>query len=339
MCIVLITTAHPKYALIAINNRDEYILRPTSRPHWYTHQPSGEKILSARDLYRRERGTWLGVTKSGRIAVLTNYRESSEDDPDPDHAIAGVKSRGTVVSAWLGSPSQNSLDDFVNTMLEGRAAKGVGGFSLVCGDLKQKTENGIKPLAIISNRWDHIGEVPWIGGERGQTYGLSNAVYTEDAKWEKIINGKKLLKDTIQEAVEKDLDEEGLINRLFAVLDDDTLPLEPKMTFQQHMDALRRSIFIRSFAEDQGWKDMADAADEGRAKAAFEEIEDYSEHEAQRDPHGYFMKGAYGTQRQTIVLLDWEGNITFKERALWDSHGNPVERGKGDETFKFKIEE
>ncbi|KAL7622577.1 hypothetical protein AAE478_008084 [Parahypoxylon ruwenzoriense] len=339
MCIVLLTTAHPKYALIAIDNRDEYILRPTSRPHWWTHQPSGEEILSARDLYRRERGTWLGVSRSGRFAVLTNYRESIEDDPDPDHAISGVRSRGSMVTAWLGAPAGLSLDNFVHSMLEGRAAKGVGGFSLVCGDLKQKTEKGIKPLAIISNRWDHVGEVPWIGEERGQTYGLSNAVYAVPAKWEKVNIGKKLMEKAIQEVVDKDLNEEELVDQLFAVLDHDSLPLEPKMNFHEHMDALRRSVFIRSFAEDQGWKDMADAADEGRAKAAFDEIEDHSEHEYHKDTRGFFMKGAYGTQRQTIILLDWEGNITYKERALWDSHGNSIERGKGDETFKFKIED
>ncbi|KAI1763351.1 DUF833-domain-containing protein [Hypoxylon sp. FL1150] len=339
MCIVLITTAHPKYALIVVDNRDEYVLRPTSRPHWWTHQPSGQKILSSQDLYRKERGTWMGVTKSGRFAVLTNYRESSEDDPDPNHAIAGVKSRGSVAKAWLGAPAGLNLDDFVNSMLEGRALKGVGGFSLVCGDLKQKTEGNIKPLAIISNRWDHVGEVPWIGGERGHTYGLSNAVYSEPATWDKINIGKKLMAETIQEAVEKDLNEEGLIDQLFEVLDHDTLPREPKMTFQQHMDALRKSVFIRSFAEDEGWQEMATAVDEGRAKAAFDRIEDYSEQDEHKDANGYFMKGAYGTQRQTIILLDWEGNMTYIERALFDSHGNPVERGKGDETFKFRIED
>ncbi|OTB00262.1 hypothetical protein M426DRAFT_324412 [Hypoxylon sp. CI-4A] len=338
MCIVLITTSHPKYALIAIDNRDEYILRPTSRPHWWTHQPSGEEILSSQDLYRKERGTWLGLTKSGRFAVLTNYRESIEDDPDPDHAISGIKSRGSIVKAWLGAPSGLGLEDFVHSMLEGRAAKGVGGFSLVCGDFKHKPEESVKPLAIISNRWDHVHEVPWIGGERGHTYGLSNAVYTEPATWEKINIGKKLMKDAIQEAVNEDMNEEDLVNRLFKVLDHDTLPLEPKMTFQEHMNALRRSVFIRSFAEDQGWKDMASAADEGRAKAAFDEIEGHSDEEVHKDAHGYFMKGAYGTQRQTIILLDWDGNVTYKERALWDSHGNPIEKGKGDETFKFKVE-
>ncbi|KAI1080016.1 DUF833-domain-containing protein [Whalleya microplaca] len=340
MCIVLLTTAHPKYALIAVDNRDEYVLRPTSRPHWWTHQPSGEKILSSRDLHRRERGTWLGVSKRGRFAVLTNYRESSLDDPDPEHAIHGVKSRGVIPNAWLGAPAESSLDDFVSTMLEGRAVKSVGGFSLVCGDLRRKkTDQGVNPLAIISNRWDHVGQVPWICGERGKTYGLSNAVYTEPPTWEKITIGEKLMKEAIQEAADQDLSEEQLTERLFKVLDHDTLPLEPKMTFQEHMDALRQSVFIRSFADDQGWKDMADAADEGRAKAAFNEIEDHSDPEEPKDASGYFMKGAYGTQRQTIILLDWEGNVTYIERALFDTHGNTIERGKGDEIIKFKIEE
>ncbi|KAI0011543.1 DUF833-domain-containing protein [Xylariaceae sp. FL0662B] len=339
MCIALLTTAHPKYALIAVDNRDEYVLRPTSRPHWWTHQPSGQTILSSRDLHRRERGTWMGISKSGRFAILTNYRESVLDDPDPDHAIHGVKSRGVIVNAWLGAPAAMSLEDFVHTTLEGRAMKGIGGFSLVCGDLKRKTEKGISPIAIISNRWDHVHEVPWICGERGKTYGLSNAVYTEPAKWEKINVGKKLMTEAIQEATDKDMDEEQLTQRLFTVLDHDTFPREPGMSFQEYMDALRQSIFIRSFADDKGWQEMADAADEGRAKAAFNEIEDHSDPEEPKDAEGYFMRGAYGTQRQTIVLVDWEGNVTYIERALFDAHGNAIERGKGDEVFRFKIEE
>ena len=52
---------------------------------------------------------------------------------------------------------------------------------------------------------------------------------------------------------------------------------------------------------------------------------------------GYFMKGAYGTQRQTILLCDWDGNVTYTERALWDAHGNLIERGKGDVVHRFKV--
>lgn len=70
MCIVLLTTAHPKYALIVLDNRDEFILRPTSRPHWWTTKAStigtptphqdgddtteedAQHILASRDLLR-----------------------------------------------------------------------------------------------------------------------------------------------------------------------------------------------------------------------------------------------------------------------------------------------
>ncbi|KAI1631634.1 NRDE protein-domain-containing protein [Biscogniauxia mediterranea] len=339
MCIVLLSTAHPKYALIAIDNRDEYVLRPTSRPYWWTHQPSGNKILSARDLHRRERGTWLGVSKNGRFAVLTNYRESSLDDPD--HAICGVRSRGSMVTGWLGAAADVSLDEFVKTMLEDRMVKGVGGFSLICGDLKAKVKNGAEPLAIISNRWDHPGEVPWVAGERGKTYGLSNTVYVEPETWPKIKLGKKLMEETIQEVVDKDLGEDELMERLFAILDHDTLPVVPNMTMQQYMDALRHSVFIKAFGEEQEWKDMAEAVEHGKGKEPFDEIEDETEPEEHQrtEPAVNFMKGAYGTQRQTLILVDWDGNVTYKERALWDAHGNPVERGKGDKVIKYKIEE
>ncbi len=38
----------------------------------------GEVILAGKDLLGQ--GTWLGVTKSGRVSVLTNYRTPRDDD-------------------------------------------------------------------------------------------------------------------------------------------------------------------------------------------------------------------------------------------------------------------
>ena len=52
-----------------------------------------------------------------------------------------------------------------------------------------------------------------------------------------------------------------------------------------------------------------------------------------------FQTGMYGTQRQTVLLVHWDGNVTYYERALWDGNGNPIERGRGDVVFRFKIEE
>ncbi|GAP89392.1 putative duf833 domain-containing protein [Rosellinia necatrix] len=339
MCIALLSTAHPKYALIALDNRDEYILRPTSRPHWWTHTASGARILSPRDLHRRERGTWMGISSTGRLAILTNYRESSQDDPD--HAICGVRSRGALPTAWLTAPAEENLNRFVQRMVDDPATKAAGGFSLICGDLKEKTENGIEPLAIITNRCDELAGVPRIGGDRGTTYGLSNTIYVEPPTWPKIKRGKELLETAIKEAVEEDLDEERLMNRLFTVLEDDTMPVRQNMSMQDHMDALRYSVFVPPFSDDEGWKDMADAIEQGKAKPAFDPIDDDSDSDTQlpADPHVNFMKGAYGTQRQTLVLVDWDGNVTYKERALWDAHGNRLGKGENDIVIKYTIDE
>lgn len=281
----------------------------------------------------------MGVSSSGRLAVLTNYRESSQDDPD--HAICGVRSRGALPKAWLTAPAGETLDHFVKRMVDDPATRAAGGFSLICGDLKEKADDGIQPLAIITNRCDEPHRVPRIGGERGTTYGLSNTIYVEPPTWPKIEKGKQLLEVAIQEAIEKDLDEEALTERLFAVLEHDTMPVQPDMSMQDHMDALRHSVFVPAFGDPDGWKDMADAAEEGRAKAAFDAIEDESDSDPQipADPPVNFMKGAYGTQRQTLVLVDWEGNITWKERALFDAHGNRLDKGQGDVVFKYKIED
>merc|ERR1711964_851095 len=146
MCIVLATTAHPSYALIVLDNRDEFILRPTSRPHWWTS--NHQEILSARDLQRAEQGTWLGITKTGNFAVLTNYRET--DANDAAHPIQGTRSRGGMVTAWLTAAVDESTPEFVQRMMAGDGVKGVGGFSLLCGKLRKRNEHELEPLAIIS---------------------------------------------------------------------------------------------------------------------------------------------------------------------------------------------
>jgi uncharacterized protein with NRDE domain len=313
MCIALVTTSHPKYALIVLDNRDEYVLRPTSRPHWWTHHPSGSQILSSRDLLRRERGTWMGITNQGRLAVLTNYRETVDES---EQSVYGVRSRGGM--------------------------KGVGGFSLSCGALKRRGKEGIQPMVIISNRSEAADRVPRIGGERDRVWGLSNTVYEDPPRWPKIKLGKQLLEETIQKAVEKGASEDELTNLLFSMLDSDTMPLRsPGMKHEEYLDGLQHTVFVPAVSDQNRRKDMDEAIANGKMKAAFDEIEDESREIQEQDPPvapTVFEKGEYGTQRQTIILVDWDGNVTYKERALWDAHGNLVERGQGDSTTKFAIQ-
>jgi uncharacterized protein with NRDE domain len=92
MClIVLAWQSHPEYRLVVAANRDEFVARPASPAHWWADDPS---ILAGRDL--EAGGTWMGLSRDGRFAALTNYR-------DPTHHRPGAPSRGALVRNCLTS--------------------------------------------------------------------------------------------------------------------------------------------------------------------------------------------------------------------------------------------
>jgi uncharacterized protein with NRDE domain len=76
--------------LVLLANRDEFYTRPTRA---LTQWP-GSPVIAGQDL--EGGGTWLGMTASGRVAALTNYR-------DPTQMVAGRPSRGALVQGFLES--------------------------------------------------------------------------------------------------------------------------------------------------------------------------------------------------------------------------------------------
>jgi uncharacterized protein with NRDE domain len=85
MCLALIAlAAHPRWQLVIAANRDEFHARPARPARWW---PSG--ILAGEDLTAG--GTWFGVDRSGRWALVTNYREGVPRDP-------AAPSRGGLVT-------------------------------------------------------------------------------------------------------------------------------------------------------------------------------------------------------------------------------------------------
>ena len=91
MClIVLAWRAHPDYPLIVAANRDEFHARPAAPAAFWDDHP---QILAGRDL--EARGTWMGVSRSGRFAAVTNYRGA--------HEPRAVESRGALVTRFLGN--------------------------------------------------------------------------------------------------------------------------------------------------------------------------------------------------------------------------------------------
>jgi uncharacterized protein with NRDE domain len=92
MCLILLAwRVHPEFPCVLAANRDELHDRETAAADWW---PGEAGILAGRDLHAG--GTWLGVTRHGRFAALTNFRNGA-----PRRATA--PSRGTLVSELLES--------------------------------------------------------------------------------------------------------------------------------------------------------------------------------------------------------------------------------------------
>lgn len=210
MCLILAAwQAHPEYSLVVAANRDEFFARPAAPAGFWAEAPD---ILAGRDL--EAGGTWLGITRQGRFAALTNYRDPSRNKP-------GAPSRGLLVSGFLRGTQ--SLPDFVRE-LEADAGR-YNGFNLLLGDRDR--------LWCFSN----CGE-----GERELTpgvYGLSNHLL--DTPWPKVARGKSALADAMNALP----DEEPL----FSLLRDDRIAPDealPRTGVSLEWERLLSAAFVRS---------------------------------------------------------------------------------------------
>ncbi len=193
MCLILLAhKVHPNYPLVLAANRDEVYSRPTAAAAFWDDYP---QIYGGRDL--EQGGTWLGITREGRIAAVTNFR-------DGHAAKNSTRSRGELVSNFLRG-SQPAAD-YVHRV--SREAQAYNGFNLIAGDLDE--------LYYISNRGNHVAAIaPGI-------HGLSNHLL--NTPWPKVVRGKKILANLLRQKPHE------LIDGLFAILadravaPDDTLP-------------------------------------------------------------------------------------------------------------------
>ncbi|WOL10707.1 transport and Golgi organization [Canna indica] len=132
MCIATwVWQAHPVYQFLLLLNRDEFHDRPTEPVGWWG-ESSNHKILGGRDVLGG--GTWLGCTKDGRLAFLTNFRE-------PD-SLSGTKSRGELPKRFL--ECTKCPLEFVQEIV--KEADQYNGFNLIVADLCTKS------MIYISNR-------------------------------------------------------------------------------------------------------------------------------------------------------------------------------------------
>ncbi|KAH8732448.1 NRDE protein-domain-containing protein [Phaeosphaeriaceae sp. PMI808] len=320
MCIAIVTTAHPDYPFILLNNRDEYLHRPTAEATWWPEPDT--QVLGGYDLHRPVHGTWLGVTRQGRIAVLTNYREEDQS------IVEGARSRGLIPNAWLKSDpaAKESTIEFARRMIEEDGVKGVGGFSLCYGlvqDVVKTAKGDGKGMAIVSNRTPDVQGVIRLLGEEGETHALSNAAYG-DRSWPKVVNGEAWTQQAIKESVAANEDRNQLVQRLLGVLSIDTMPRQKENEeWDMYLNQLRHSIFVPSIGRDH--------LEEHKMPA--HEVGDVVKHKAVDA-----TSGCYGTQKNIVMLVNKEGKAFYLERTLYDGDAKPIENRKGDREFEFQIE-
>ncbi len=162
MCLILFSHHHhPSYKLVLIANRDEFYERPTKMASWWDDHPH---ILGGRDLTHH--GSWLAITKQGKIAAITNYR-------DPNNIKSNAPSRGHLLNEFL--TTSLSIAAFSNKLLA--TGNRYNGFNLLYGNQDE--------LAYFSN----YGSSPKI--LTPGNYGLSNSLL--NTPWPKVVKGKEKL--------------------------------------------------------------------------------------------------------------------------------------------------
>lgn len=173
MCLIAFAwKAHPDYPLVVAANRDEWHDRPTAPAGWWDDDPN---ILAGRDL--KAGGTWLGITRSGRFAALTNFRDPSDKKSD-------APSRGQLVSQFLAGvmPARDYL-----TALRADTSR-YQGFNLLVGDQES--------LCYFSSRSAEILPIP------AGVHALSN--HTLNEPWPKVKMAKSALGEVLRANMPED---------------------------------------------------------------------------------------------------------------------------------------
>jgi uncharacterized protein with NRDE domain len=166
LCLIIIAwRARADLPLAVAANRDEWRERPAESARWWPDHP---ELLAGRDL--QAGGTWMGVTRDGRLAAVTNFR-------DPADRRSTARSRGTLVTEFLlgaDSPAR---------FLSNLAARSgdYNGFNLILGDMAS--------LFYFGSREGVARAI-----EPG-VHGLSNHLL--DEPWPKVVRGRRRMQEAL----------------------------------------------------------------------------------------------------------------------------------------------
>ncbi|HSV69251.1 MAG TPA: NRDE family protein [Methylibium sp.] len=172
MCLVALALGQSaRFPLVLASNRDEFFDRPTAPLDWWPGPDGAPAVLAGRDL--QAGGTWLGLSRGGRLALVTNVRDGRGNDPR-------APSRGALVPDWLLG------EEPFHAHWPRLAMAGHNGFNLVAAD-------------VAAGAWYWAGSRATAPQRLGDgLYGLSNAAL--DTPWPKVDKLKAALRRALREA-------------------------------------------------------------------------------------------------------------------------------------------
>lgn len=213
MCLAVLALHElPHLPVLIAANRDEYHARPTAPAAAWD---DGSGIVAGRDL--KSGGTWMGMTRGGRYALVTNFR-------DPMRVLPDAPSRGDLVGDFLrGDETPAAYATRVDT-IGGR----YNGYNLIVGDLSGAW--------YCSNRGAPARALP------PGIYALSNHLL--DTPWPKLARTKAAFTRLLQEGPQPKID--GLSRERLQPDIDGSL----RERLQPDIDGLLQALADRSVAPD-----------------------------------------------------------------------------------------
>ncbi|KIY68189.1 hypothetical protein CYLTODRAFT_421859 [Cylindrobasidium torrendii FP15055 ss-10] len=317
MCIVFWTLDHDDYALIMCTNRDEFLHRPTLNAHFHSfdHPTDAPEMLGSQNddegsvlsgIDLKGGGTWLGINRAGRIAVLTNITEAY---------TTYDTSRGSLCSSFLLDPppeAQTLANEFTSLVAPDTKFAGFNLLLLspVSAPSSQTTEYGAAHSLTVSyealfatnnggggdivSRTITKEDISAIPNAEGVCDCFSNGADAHGgADWPKVIRGKKEFAEILGSiGRETQKSEDELVEELLGMLSisADT-PIQKREDLRNTIRVLPFELQNDLLPPDERW---------------------------------------YGTRLSTVILVRKDGSVKFVEQDVFElgtEGGNDVVEG------------
>ncbi len=275
MCLILFAyRSHPDYELVVAANRDEFFDRPSRPAHFWEDYP---QVLAGMDL--QAGGTWMGITRQGRFAAITNYREATTAAPNNTAVTANITgtdiSRGHLTREFLIGSS--TPEQYLHSLVD--RAHQYNGFNLLVGDRHNLYYYCNRSGAYCNRSGAYCNRSGAYYNRSGayynpdgaprklspDIYGLSNSLL--NIPWPKVKSGRKALNKALSQSVNK--------SKLISILSDRTQAPDSELPHTGVSLEWERALSPR-----------------------------------------FIRAGGYGTRSSTVLTIDTQRRVVFSEYSF-----------------------